>query len=92
MTQFDDMGEHGTKIIVFNLWFNDDGDMELDFISDEKVSNVDLWHPWIKVWKSAIHVPFFSFLNTQESCISLYYKEKKEKSPIQSNLFTFRSR
>jgi len=42
MTQFDDMGEHGTKIIVFNLWFNDDGDMELDFISDEKVSNVDL--------------------------------------------------
>jgi len=63
MTQFDDMGEHGTKIIVFNLWFNDDGDMELDFISDEK-----------------------------ESCISLYYKEKKEKSPIQSNLFTSPSR
>jgi hypothetical protein len=37
MTQFDDMGEHGTKIIVFNLWFNDDGDMELDFNSDEKL-------------------------------------------------------
>ncbi|KAG2589358.1 hypothetical protein PVAP13_5NG240100 [Panicum virgatum] len=36
LKQFDDMGEHGTKIIVFNLWFNDDGDMELDFISDEK--------------------------------------------------------
>jgi hypothetical protein len=34
------MGDHGTKIIVFNLWFNDDGDMELDFNSDEKVSNV----------------------------------------------------
>ncbi|KAG2598389.1 hypothetical protein PVAP13_5KG358400 [Panicum virgatum] len=36
LKQFDDMGEHGTKIIVFNLWFNDDGDMELDFNSDEK--------------------------------------------------------
>jgi hypothetical protein len=37
LKQFDDMGEHGTKIIVFNLWFNDDGDMELDFNSDEKL-------------------------------------------------------
>ncbi|XP_062201828.1 protein MICRORCHIDIA 6-like [Phragmites australis] len=36
LKQFDDMGEHGTKIIVFNLWFNDDGDMELDFNSDKK--------------------------------------------------------
>ncbi|TVU34108.1 hypothetical protein EJB05_15936 [Eragrostis curvula] len=36
LEQFDDMGEHGTKIIVFNLWLNDDGDMELDFDSDEK--------------------------------------------------------
>lgn len=34
--QFDDIGDHGTKIIVFNLWFNDDGDMELDFNSDKK--------------------------------------------------------
>ncbi|RLN25607.1 hypothetical protein C2845_PM07G12310 [Panicum miliaceum] len=36
LKQFDDMGEHGTKIIVFNLWFNDDGNMELDFNSNEK--------------------------------------------------------
>ncbi|KAJ1283887.1 hypothetical protein BS78_03G161500 [Paspalum vaginatum] len=36
LKQFDDMGEHGTKIIVFNLWLNDDGDMELDFNSDKK--------------------------------------------------------
>lgn len=42
MIQFDDIGEHGTKIIVFNLWFNDDGDMELDFNSDKKVCNVGL--------------------------------------------------
>ncbi|XP_062213135.1 protein MICRORCHIDIA 6-like [Phragmites australis] len=36
LKQFDDMGEHGTKIVLFNLWFNDDGDMELDFNSDKK--------------------------------------------------------
>jgi hypothetical protein len=40
VVQFDDIREHGTKIIVFNLWLNDDGDMELDFDSNEKVSNV----------------------------------------------------
>ncbi|OVA19862.1 hypothetical protein BVC80_233g11 [Macleaya cordata] len=32
--QFDDIGQHGTKVIIYNLWFNDDGDMELDFKSD----------------------------------------------------------
>ncbi|KAI0492849.1 hypothetical protein KFK09_027125 [Dendrobium nobile] len=31
LKQFDDIGHHGTKIIVFNLWHNDDGVMELDF-------------------------------------------------------------
>lgn len=34
LKQFDGMGLHGTKIIIFNLWFNDDGCMELDFASD----------------------------------------------------------
>ncbi|OEL25832.1 Protein MICRORCHIDIA 6 [Dichanthelium oligosanthes] len=28
---FSDIGPHGTKIIVFNLWSNDDGNLELDF-------------------------------------------------------------
>ncbi|XP_039162400.1 protein MICRORCHIDIA 6 [Eucalyptus grandis] len=32
--QFDDIGSHGTKIIIYNLWFNDDGEMELDFDAD----------------------------------------------------------
>ncbi|KAL8457872.1 hypothetical protein ACS0TY_035659 [Phlomoides rotata] len=30
----DDIGPHGTKIIVYNLWHDDDGKMELDFESD----------------------------------------------------------
>ncbi|KAK1297803.1 hypothetical protein QJS10_CPB14g00087 [Acorus calamus] len=34
LQQFDDIGCHGTKVIIYNLWHNDDGDMELDFDSD----------------------------------------------------------
>lgn len=40
LVQFDGIGDHGTKIIVYNLWHNDDGNMELDFSSDPKVSFV----------------------------------------------------
>ncbi|KAJ6800740.1 protein MICRORCHIDIA 6-like [Iris pallida] len=36
LTQFNDIGHHGTKVIVFNLWYNDDGEMELDFEADAK--------------------------------------------------------
>ncbi|XP_042039413.1 protein MICRORCHIDIA 6-like [Salvia splendens] len=34
LKQFDDIGSHGTKIIVYNLWHNNDGKLELDFDSD----------------------------------------------------------
>lgn len=34
MKQFDDIGPHGTKVIIFNLWFTDDGTLEFDFESD----------------------------------------------------------
>ncbi|CAO2819056.1 unnamed protein product [Amaranthus hypochondriacus] len=34
MKQFEDIGPHGTKIIIFNLWFADDGTLELDLDSD----------------------------------------------------------
>ncbi|KAK4394726.1 protein MICRORCHIDIA 6, partial [Sesamum angolense] len=34
LKQCDDIGRHGTKIIVYNLWHNDEGKMELDFDSD----------------------------------------------------------
>nr|DAD22454.1 TPA_asm: hypothetical protein HUJ06_023917 [Nelumbo nucifera] len=36
MLQFDDIGPHGTKIIIFNLWLNDDGLLELDFDNDDE--------------------------------------------------------
>ncbi|KAK9108132.1 hypothetical protein Syun_024143 [Stephania yunnanensis] len=34
LKQFDDIGPHGTKVIIYNLWFNNDGNLELDFESD----------------------------------------------------------
>ncbi|KAI4975210.1 hypothetical protein ZWY2020_048817 [Hordeum vulgare] len=34
LNQFEDMGCHGTKIVVFNLWLNDANEMELDFTTD----------------------------------------------------------
>ncbi|KAI3865214.1 hypothetical protein MKW92_007507, partial [Papaver armeniacum] len=36
--QFNDLGTHGTKVIVYNLWFTEDGEMELNFESDVKDS------------------------------------------------------
>ncbi|XP_042386512.1 protein MICRORCHIDIA 6-like [Zingiber officinale] len=36
LAQFIDIGHHGTKIMIFNLWLNDDGNMELDFQLDAK--------------------------------------------------------
>nr|XP_029146065.1 protein MICRORCHIDIA 6 isoform X3 [Arachis hypogaea] len=34
LKQLDEIGCHGTKIIIYNLWFNDDGNLELDFDFD----------------------------------------------------------
>eukprot|EP01018_Ginkgo_biloba_P031387 Gb_17013 [translate_table: standard] len=36
MEQFEDIGPHGTKIVIFNLWLNDDGILELDFDKDKE--------------------------------------------------------
>ncbi|XP_059639244.1 protein MICRORCHIDIA 7-like isoform X2 [Cornus florida] len=34
MQQFDQMKDHGTRIIIYNLWEDDQGQLELDFDSD----------------------------------------------------------
>ncbi|PIN20254.1 MORC family ATPase [Handroanthus impetiginosus] len=36
MKQFDEIGPHGTKIIIYNLWHDDVGNLELDFESDHE--------------------------------------------------------
>ena len=40
--QFDDIGAYGTKVIICNLWFNDDCNLELDFDTDLKVMLLEL--------------------------------------------------
>ena len=35
--QFEDIGPHGTKIIIYNLWLNDEGIYELSFDDDDEV-------------------------------------------------------
>ncbi|XP_004299917.1 PREDICTED: MORC family CW-type zinc finger protein 3 isoform X2 [Fragaria vesca subsp. vesca] len=34
LKQFNDIGAHGTKVMIYNLWFNNDGSPELDFNTD----------------------------------------------------------
>jgi hypothetical protein len=34
--QFATIGAHGTRVVIFNLWENDDGLLELDFESDPR--------------------------------------------------------
>ncbi|KAK6928368.1 Morc, S5 domain 2-like, partial [Dillenia turbinata] len=34
LKQFDEIGPHGTKVVIYNLWLSDDGITELDFDSD----------------------------------------------------------
>ncbi|KAK9265940.1 hypothetical protein L1049_003464 [Liquidambar formosana] len=36
LLQFEDIGSHGTKIIIFNLWLNDEGIYELSFDDDDE--------------------------------------------------------
>lgn len=36
MRQFEDIGSHGTKVLIYNLWMNDSGLLELDFEDDDE--------------------------------------------------------
>uniref|UniRef100_A0A2P2LGI1 Protein MICRORCHIDIA 1 isoform X1 n=3 Tax=Rhizophora mucronata TaxID=61149 RepID=A0A2P2LGI1_RHIMU len=36
MQQFEDLGPHGTKILIYNLWLNDEGIYELSFDDDNE--------------------------------------------------------
>ena len=36
--QFSSIKEHGTRVIIYNLWEDDQGDLELDFDADINVS------------------------------------------------------
>ncbi|PWA75348.1 histidine kinase-like ATPase, C-terminal domain-containing protein [Artemisia annua] len=36
LQQFEDIGSHGTKVLIYNLWLNDEGIYELNFDEDEE--------------------------------------------------------
>ncbi|GFQ03226.1 morc family cw-type zinc finger protein 3 [Phtheirospermum japonicum] len=36
LLQFENIGSHGTKVIIYNLWMNDEGIYELNFDDDEE--------------------------------------------------------
>ncbi|CAH1434611.1 unnamed protein product [Lactuca virosa] len=36
MQQFEDIGSHGTKVLIYNLWLNDEGIYELNFDDDDE--------------------------------------------------------
>ncbi|XP_020261700.1 protein MICRORCHIDIA 2-like [Asparagus officinalis] len=36
MQQFEDLESHGTKVLIYNLWMNDEGLLELDFDDDDE--------------------------------------------------------
>ena len=38
--QFEDIGPHGTKILIYNLWLNDEGIYELSFDDDDEVCSI----------------------------------------------------
>lgn len=43
LMQFQNMGSYGTKVVVYNLWFNDEGITELDFDTDPEVVFLFYW-------------------------------------------------
>lgn len=40
--QFDSMTDQGTRIVIYNLWEDDEGELELDFVADEHASLICL--------------------------------------------------
>lgn len=42
LNQFEDIGAHGSKVIIYNLWLNDEGIYELSFDDDDEVLNISL--------------------------------------------------
>lgn len=41
--QFEDVGSHGTKVIIYNMWLNSDAKLELDFDSVAEVYSLYLY-------------------------------------------------
>ncbi|WVZ99086.1 hypothetical protein U9M48_044436 [Paspalum notatum var. saurae] len=64
LQNFDDIGPHGTKIIVFNLSHNTRGDLDLDFDTDKKDirNSAATTHPENEVVGDQSHLTYVSIL------------------------------
>ncbi|MED6105981.1 hypothetical protein PIB30_000770 [Stylosanthes scabra] len=68
LEQLDEIGSHGTKIIIYNLWFNDDGNLELDFDFDPE----DICIAG-DIKKKEVDAPSWRTLNEQHTANRLRY-------------------
>ncbi|GMN45915.1 hypothetical protein TIFTF001_015106 [Ficus carica] len=82
LKQFDDIGPHGTKVIIYNLWCTDDGIEELDFDTDPKdirisgdAKKIDTLHAWRKLNEQHIGNQFRYSLRVYSSILYLRMPE-----------------
>ncbi|KMZ66428.1 MORC family CW-type zinc finger 3a [Zostera marina] len=80
LMQFNDIGCHGTKIFVYNLWYNDDGLLELDFKDD--IEDIRLQDSLKTNGRSVAHTKMiqshisYSFRYSLRDYISILYLKK----------------
>ncbi|CAH1412374.1 unnamed protein product [Lactuca virosa] len=71
--QLEDIGPHGTKVLIYNLWLNDEGIYELNF--DEDDEDIKL-NDFTKAFRT--------LQRCQETWIKLVLKKKKSFQNLQS--------
>ncbi|GMP27281.1 hypothetical protein CsSME_00003343 [Camellia sinensis var. sinensis] len=82
MLQFEDIGPHGTKVIIYNLWLNDEGIFELNFDDDDEdirlrdeASRGTLSRPHKKVLELQSHISY-RFRYSLRAYTSILYLKK----------------
>ncbi|XP_065860649.1 protein MICRORCHIDIA 6-like [Euphorbia lathyris] len=77
LQQFDDIGPQGTKVVIYNLWFSDDGNAELDFERDPEDIHISVdikkWGTKFASWReehvanrlhSSLRVSYNAYVST----------------------------
>ncbi|XP_017253969.1 protein MICRORCHIDIA 2 isoform X1 [Daucus carota subsp. sativus] len=88
LQQFEDIGSHGTKIIIYNLWLNDEGVFELSFDDDDEdirlrdeISRVALTKASKKAIETQAHISY-QLRFSLRAYASLLYLRKLENFKI----------
>ncbi|XP_010526779.1 PREDICTED: protein MICRORCHIDIA 2-like [Tarenaya hassleriana] len=81
MQQFEDIGTHGTKVIIYNLWLNDEGIYELSFDDDDEdiglrdEANQDVKRLHIKIAELRSHISYRLRYSLRAYASMLYLKK-----------------